>query len=320
MHSVRLSSANGAPINSRSLHSQDFPKPIVSVIIPSWGRSHELEQCVESVLKSHYRPLEIIVVDSPRDGAYSSEGLESLSTLIRTYRAPRRLYTSQARNQGIALSRGQVVFFLDNDNILPPESISQLTDVIIGDALVGFVGPVMYYKNDPSQVWSAGTYKSRFLRQHKPNRLLQDGPMLCDVDVIPNAFMTRRDVLDVIGTFDSVNFTIQEEEAELQLRARRRGFRTVVLKSAATFHDIDPSPSAHLSAEMLRESFRGRFWIEKKHNRKNVSGFGFLVLLLLPYYFLLASLAFLKTRKESPVTAFSAACRGIAEGLLTEPA
>jgi GT2 family glycosyltransferase len=298
---------------------QNPGRPLVSVIIPSWGRPRELQQCVTSVIGSSYRPLEIIVVDSQRDGAFASAGLDSQNAPVRVCRFPTRLYTSQARNEGIAVATGQILFFLDSDNILPPDSISRLAQVLMRDGSVGFVGPVTYYKYDPARVWSAGAHKSRFLRRHKTMLSVPVGQTLYEADILPNAFMTRRDVLDVTGTFDSLNFTIQEDETELQLRARRRGFRTVVLASAATYHDIEPSPAAHLSSEMLREAFRGRFWIEKKHDRRNVPGFGFFTLLLLPYYFLLASQAFLETRKESPLAVLSVALRGIAEGLLREP-
>ena len=298
----------------------DPEAPLVSVIIPSWGRPDELNRCVSSVLKSSYRPLEIVVVDSPRNAAYSSDGIDSAETGLRVYKSPARLYTSAARNRGIALSKGQILFFVDNDNILPVESISRLAAVLVGDSSIGFVGPVAYYKYDPSRVWSAGAYKSKFFRRHTPKRFAPDGPKLYDVDVISNAFMTRRDVLDRIGPFDAINFTIQEEDAELQIRARRGGFRTVILTNAATYHDIDPSPTAHFTSEGLRAGFRGRFWEEKKHDRRNVLGFGLFALFLIPYYFLLASLAFLETRSDPPLVVFSAAIRGIAEGLFREPA
>lgn len=198
-------------------------------------------------------------------------------------RLARRASTSTARNLGYMASSGEYIFFLDNDNILGRETISQLID-ILKDPSIGVAGPITYYLSNPRIVWNAGTYKSKFFRLHKPYSFANGHPLLYDVEIIPNAFMTKRKVLDEVGLLDSRNFTIQEEESDWQWTCRERGLRTVICSSASTFHDIPIFGSSHFSPETIQESFKSRFWIERKHKVGNILGFAFSSVALSLYY------------------------------------
>jgi GT2 family glycosyltransferase len=225
----------------------------------------------------------------------------------------RRASISHARNLGYTASSGEYIFFLDNDNILGGETIPQLVDVL-KDSSIGVAGPVAYYLSNPKIVWSAGTYKSRFFRLHKPYSFAHGYPLLYDADIIPNAFMTRRKVLDDVGLFDSRNFTIQEEESDWQWTCRERGLRTVICSSAATFHDIPISGSSHFSPETIQESFKSRFWIERKHKVGHILGFA-LSTIPLSLYYILALTKSKEGRVGSSNLLLVAIARGVIAGL-----
>jgi glycosyltransferase involved in cell wall biosynthesis len=91
----------------------DFPP--VSVIIPVYNGERFLAEAIDSVQRQHYAPLEIIVVD---DGSS-----DETAVVARGYgRAVRYVYQpnqgpAAARNRGLALAGGEVIAFLDADDV-----------------------------------------------------------------------------------------------------------------------------------------------------------------------------------------------------------
>lgn len=99
--------------------------PKVSIIIPVYNLETYIEQSVRSLLAQFYQNIEIILVD---DGSKDN----SLS-LIKQLAAEdsRIVYTSQpnggaakARNTGLAMATGEYITFVDGDDMLSPNAIS----------------------------------------------------------------------------------------------------------------------------------------------------------------------------------------------------
>ena len=89
--------------------------PQVSVIIPTYNRAGCLREAVDSVLFQEFRGFELIVVDDgSTDG--TSQLLRKYGGSIRVLRQENR-GVSAARNAGIAASRGELIAFLDSDDI-----------------------------------------------------------------------------------------------------------------------------------------------------------------------------------------------------------
>jgi glycosyltransferase involved in cell wall biosynthesis len=107
--------------------------PRVSVVIPTCNRSEFLLEAVRSALSQTVDILEVIVVDdaSTKDPA---PVLAAFGARLRLERLPRRSGANVARNRGIALARGDVVGFLDDDDIWQPHKTeTQLAAMATGD-------------------------------------------------------------------------------------------------------------------------------------------------------------------------------------------
>ena len=96
--------------------------PSVSVIIPTYNRGWILKQAVESVLAQDFGDYELIVVD---DGSTnnSQEMLQSYRQDLIVLRQNNQ-GVSAARNRGIAEASGQLVAFLDSDDLWLPNKLS----------------------------------------------------------------------------------------------------------------------------------------------------------------------------------------------------
>jgi glycosyltransferase involved in cell wall biosynthesis len=103
-------------------------RPLISVVIPTFNRARQVQAALRSVLAQTYPEFEVIVVD---DGSADGTG-QALETLIsqegcngsrvRYFFRPNQ-GQSAARNMGIEKARGELVAFLDSDDIWLPEKL-----------------------------------------------------------------------------------------------------------------------------------------------------------------------------------------------------
>lgn len=95
--------------------------PLISVIIPTYGREEVLCSTLADVLQQHYPAFEVVVVDqTPQHEPKTQQYLDQLEQQgkIRLFRV---LWANlpAARNYGVRRSRGEIVLFIDDDVQLP---------------------------------------------------------------------------------------------------------------------------------------------------------------------------------------------------------
>lgn len=103
----------------------------VSVIIPTFNRSKLLRRAIDSVLKQSYGNIEIIVVDdgSTDDTQEIVQGI-SKQTPSLIYVKKNNGGCASARNRGMELAHGELIAFLDSDDVWLPNAIESLVSVL----------------------------------------------------------------------------------------------------------------------------------------------------------------------------------------------
>jgi len=102
--------------------------PKVSICIPTYNRKDYLKEALESVFAQTYKDYEVVIVD---DG--STDGTEEM---IKNAGYDVRYYwvnhkgQSAARNKLIELAQGRYITFLDSDDLLFPDIVERLVDII----------------------------------------------------------------------------------------------------------------------------------------------------------------------------------------------
>lgn len=94
----------------------------VSVVIPTAGRP-TLLAAVSSVLKQTYRPLEVIVVFDCKESALAPKVLNMSSEVRVIYTGG--IGSNGARMMGVNDSKGQLIAFLDDDDVWSPTKLEQ---------------------------------------------------------------------------------------------------------------------------------------------------------------------------------------------------
>lgn len=105
----------------------DQELPLISVVVPVYNVEAYVRECVESIVAQTYPNLEIVLVD---DGATDSSGAicDELSAAHENVTCLHKENggLSDARNYGLARSRGEWISFVDSDDWVSPAFISAL--------------------------------------------------------------------------------------------------------------------------------------------------------------------------------------------------
>jgi hypothetical protein len=101
-------------------------KPIVSVIIDNYNYEAYLAAAIESALSQDYSRLEVLVVD---DGSTDNSRriIERFGSQLKPVYKPNGGQAS-ALNAGFAASRGDIIQFLDADDLLLPSAVSRVVE------------------------------------------------------------------------------------------------------------------------------------------------------------------------------------------------
>jgi GT2 family glycosyltransferase len=227
--------------------------PLIIIVILNTNRREDTLDCLASLVQSSYANYKIMVLDNA-----STDG--SAAAIQRAY--PQVEVVALAENKGYAgnnnvgiaaaLAQGaDWVLVLNEDTILDPDCLSQLTAVGESAADIGIVGPLVYHFNEPTIIQSAGgAMDGKLAAWHTAENEPDQGQFstVRPVEWIHGcAIMIRRDVIAQLGMFDE-RFFYYWEETEICLRARRGGWRILFVPAAKLWHkgvqrDYNPSPN-----------------------------------------------------------------------------
>ena len=95
-------------------------RPLLSVVIPTRNRAHLVCEAIESALSQRDGQVEVIVVDDGSTDDTANVLARSFGSRIHLLRMPHRRGVGAARNAGVRLARGELLAFLDDDDLWLP--------------------------------------------------------------------------------------------------------------------------------------------------------------------------------------------------------
>lgn len=112
------------PAFSEAPVDNDSVPELLSVVIPYYNMGSYIDETLESVLNSTYRPVEVVIVN---DGSDNPESLAKLREIENSGRKEVRIIHTEnkglasARNTGARYARGEFLALLDADDLVEPE-------------------------------------------------------------------------------------------------------------------------------------------------------------------------------------------------------
>ncbi len=111
--------------------------PLVSILIITWNRRAEILETINSINNQKYKKYEIILVDNGSiDGTV--EAVRKSFPDVNIVPLDSNLGVA-ARNRGIIVAHGEIIFCLDSDAAPGPESITNLVAKFQSDPLLGVI-------------------------------------------------------------------------------------------------------------------------------------------------------------------------------------
>jgi glycosyltransferase involved in cell wall biosynthesis len=103
---------------------------LVSIILPTYNRAELIKRCVNSVLKQTYGNWELIISDdcSKDETPAIAEKCTKLDSRIKAIINKVNHGTPSNRNIGLSQSKGDLVFFIEDDLILLPDCVETLVE------------------------------------------------------------------------------------------------------------------------------------------------------------------------------------------------
>ena len=229
-------------------------RPKVSVMIPAYNSAKYLAKAIASILEQTYSSYEIIVVN---DGSTDNtrEVIQPFLDCVR-YFEQKNQGVSATRNRGIYLARGELIAFLDADDIFMPHKLEHQVAVFESQPEIGMINSGF------RMISESGEELIDVERWHTIPDLTPE-IWLLHKPVLPSAMMFRRYWLMEVGGFDRRFFA--SEDVDLVLRLVAKGCQSTWLRELTVYyrqHQKSASwrdPIRHMiNAEFMQECFFAR--------------------------------------------------------------
>lgn len=223
-------------------------KPLISIIIPSAGKSIAtsqgarclLEHCLRSIRdRSTYAKVEIVVVDGGDISAAVLEAIQPFQAQVVHCREPFNF--SQRINRGVAQSTGEMVLLLNDDvEVRTPDWLESMLEFAQQPA-IGAVGAKLLYPDGNLQ--HIGVMVLNGNPGHAFHNVPSDHPGYFRSNQVNRNYwvvtgaclMMRRSVFDQLGGMDET-FPLNYNDVDLCLKAHQAGYRNVVTPFAELIH------------------------------------------------------------------------------------
>jgi len=217
--------------------------PSVSVVIPAFRVAPYIAETLDSVLAQTYADVEILVVN---DGSPDTLALQAALAPYRdrlVYLEQPQGGPSKARNTAIAAARGDLLAFLDGDDLWAPAFLATQTAILAREP-----DAVLVWAD--SQPFGAGVGGSTLMTGAPPSGECDVAALLtARCVVITSTVVARRRDVVAAGGFDETLHRC--EDFDLWLRLTRRG-RLVYTREVLGRRRLHPTSQSASAAAMLR--------------------------------------------------------------------
>lgn len=128
---------------------------LISIIVPVHNAEQYLEMCVESLIQQSYKNLEIILVDD-ESADHSAQICDQYAQRDSRVRAIHKKGSKEggasARNTGIEVSKGSILYFVDSDDYIEPEMLQTMYDKMCGEKSDGVICSFHYVDQEGKEL------------------------------------------------------------------------------------------------------------------------------------------------------------------------
>jgi len=251
----------------RSTNSVTKKSAKVSVIIPAWNEEIGIIKTLNSVINTHYKELEIIIInDGSTDSThqlvsdfilnYELKKEASRPAIIKYIRLPNG-GKAVAINHGLKIASGEFIVTLDADSVMDRDMIHNIIKRFSDDKVAAVAGNVIIgNRKKPIELLQQLEYLHGFCFKRADSNFNS-------VHIIGGAAAAyRKSALVAVGGFDE---SIITEDVEISTRLLAEGYKTRYASNAVVYTE-GPADWKSLASQRLRWKF-GRIQTYIKHSK-----------------------------------------------------
>jgi hypothetical protein len=216
------------------------PPPLVSIVTINYNSKAETLDFIESLLQSEYKHWELFVVDNGSREVPKKEEIEKdgrISLLV----SEENLGFAGGNNLALPRCRGEYVFFVNNDTILPADTLKILVDTALDLPDLGAMSPKFQYFYSDGLIEYAGCTKINVFTAR--NRAIGNGEkdneslsgLLETYYIHGGGMLVPQKVIDHIGPM-AEEFFLYYEEMDWSERMRKAGYKIYCQRDALIYH------------------------------------------------------------------------------------
>jgi teichuronic acid biosynthesis glycosyltransferase TuaG len=239
--------------------------PLVSVIMPAFNVERYIAESIQSVIAQTYRVWELIIIDDGSTDATADvvQGFASSDSRIRLV-SQQNQKLARARNAGMRQSEGELIAFLDSDDLWIKEKLELQVKALRENAadLVFSDGFIFHDNNVFDESLTFATLVGGF----DGAEMFTDLMLRNRIPVL--SVLTRRKVLDEVGGFDETR-DCGAEDYDLWLRIARCGYRFYGMRERLVRYRVRIDSMSRRTVDMLKSEVAV---IEKHLAHSNMDG------------------------------------------------
>lgn len=144
--------------------------PLISIIVPVYNVQRYLQKCIYSILNQNYKDIEIILVD---DGSTDNSGKMCNNYQIQ-YSNVRSFHKENTglgltRNYGLKYANGDFVMFVDSDDYLKENCVTELVQFVINNNVDTVIGGYTRVDNNGKILFEEKYQENIYHRQEVKN-------------------------------------------------------------------------------------------------------------------------------------------------------
>ncbi len=215
-------------------------RPLVSIVTVNFNQSQATCDMLESLYACGYSNLEVIVVDNASPNDHPEIIKERFPEIIFI---KNRYNTGFAGGNNVAIkkARGEYIYLLNNDTIIPLGNIERLLSVLQEDMSIGVVCPKIKFYTDPNVIQFAGytdlskyTFRNRCIGYGEQDRgqynVQKDSAFAHGA-----AMMVSREAIKKAGLMNE-HYFLYYEELDWSTRIKNVGYKIMYVPDAFILH------------------------------------------------------------------------------------
>lgn len=207
-----------------------YQGPRYSLIIPTFKRPDEVEECLQSLTMQTFRDFEVIIADGTPGQSLESVTKPFADSLQLTFLYEAYLGVSEARNLGFQHAKGEYIIFLDSDCIIPPGYMQAVHEHLQMEDIDLFGGPDAAAEDfTPLQKAISYTMTSLLTTggiRGKKKHVGTYHPRSFNMGI-------RKSVFEAVGGYSDFKCG---EDIELSIRIIKAGYRSGLIEKAFVYH------------------------------------------------------------------------------------